>query len=115
MMMTDYLLRQPVLYKKTRFGASIARRVKNFYGTGYLAGDYPLGATKIEGVPSAVEIRVLWRGQGDDDGCLVAKTMSDNTGTWRVSNLNSNLRYDVIARKDGFNDLIMSDVNPVNE
>ena len=113
--MTDYLLRQPVLYKKTRFGASIARRVKNFYGTGYLAGDYPVGITKVDGVPSAVEIRVLWRGRGDDDGCLVAKTMSDNTGTWRVSNLNPNLRYDVVARKDGFKDQIMTDVTPVNE
>lgn len=113
--MPDYLLRQPALYRKTRLGASIARRVKNFYGTGYLGGDYPLGTAKIEGAPSIVEIRVLWRGHGVDDGCLVAKTLSDNTGTWRVSNLNSNLRYDVIARKDGFNDLIMSNVNPVNE
>ncbi|MEG2433442.1 MAG: hypothetical protein RSB25_17535 [Acinetobacter sp.] len=113
--MTDYLLRQPVLYKKTRFGASIARRVKNFYGTGYLAGDYPVGITKVDGVPSAVEIRVLWRGRGDDDGCLVAKTMSDHTGVWRVSNLNPNLKYDVVARVSGFNDMIMSNVNPANE
>ena len=113
--MTDYLLRQPVLYKKTRFGASIARRVKNFYGTGYLAGDYPLGTTKIEGVPSAVEIRVLWRGRGDDDGCLVAKTMSKPDGTWRVDNLSPNLKYDVVARRSGFNDLIMTDVTPIDE
>lgn len=113
--MADYLLRQPVLYKKPRFGASLARRVKNFHGTGYLAGDYPVGTTKVEGVPSVVEIRVLWRGYGDDDGCLVAKTMSDHTGTWRVGNLNTSLRYDVVARKDGFNDLIMSNVTPVNE
>lgn len=113
--MTDYLLRGPAKYKRVRSEPATSRLIKDFYGTGYLAGDYPLGTTKIEGVPSAVEIRVLWRGQGDDDGCLVAKTMSDNTGTWRVSNLNSNLRYDVIARKDGFNDLIMSNVNPANE
>lgn len=113
--MTDYLLRQPVLYKKIRFGASIARRVKNFHGSGYLAGDYPVGTTKVDGVPAPVEIRVLWRGRGDDDGCLVAKTMSDHTGSWRVSHLNSNLRYDVVARRSGFNDLIMTDVTPVDE
>lgn len=113
--MTDYLLRQPVLYRKTRLGASIARRVKNFHGSGYLAGDYPVGITKVDGVPSAVEIRVLWRGHGVDDGCLVATTISDHMGVWRVNNLNSNLRYDVVARRNGFNDLIMTDVTPVNE
>lgn len=112
--MTDYLLRQPVLYKKPRFGASLARRVKNFHGTGYLGGDYPF-QTKVEGVPTSVEIRVLWRGYGDDDGYLVATTMSKPDGTWRVDNLSPNLKYDVVARRSGFNDLIMTDVTPIDE
>lgn len=112
--MTDYLLRGPAKYKRVRSEPATSRLIKDFYGTGYLGGDYPI-ITKIDGVPSAVEIRVLWRGHGDDDSCLVAKTLSDHTGVWRVSNLNPDLKYDVVARVNGFNDMIMSDVTPVNE
>jgi hypothetical protein len=44
---------------------------------------------------------------------LVAKTQSAPDGTWRVDGLNPNLRYDVVGRKDGFNDVIVSNVQPV--
>lgn len=84
-------------------------------GTGYLAGELPGGATMVEGVPTQAEVRVLWRGPAGhpSDGVLVAKTQSAPDGTWRVDGLNPNLRYDVVGRKDGFNDVIVSNVHPV--
>lgn len=112
--MTDYLLRGPAKYKRVRTEPATSRRISDFYGGGYLGGDYPF-QTKVEGVPTSVEIRVLWRGYGDDDGYLVATTMSKPDGTWRVDNLSPNLKYDVVARRSGFNDLIMTDVTPIDE
>lgn len=84
-------------------------------GTGFLAGEFPGGATMVEGVPTQAEVRVLWRGPvgHPSDGTLVAKTQSAPNGTWRVDGLNPNLRYDVVGRKDGFNDVIVSNVQPV--
>ena len=84
-------------------------------GTGYLSGEFPGGTTTVEGVPTQAEVRVLWRGPAGhpSDGVLVAKTQSAPDGTWRVEGLNPNLRYDVVGRKDGFNDVIVSNVQPV--
>lgn len=84
-------------------------------GTGFLAGEFPGGITTLEGVPTQAEVRVLWRGPAGhpSDGVLVAKTQSAPDGTWRVGGLNPSLRYDVVGRKDGFNDVIVSNVHPV--
>lgn len=84
-------------------------------GAGYLSGEFPGGTTTVEGVPTQAEVRVLWRGPAGhpSDGVLVAKTQSAPDGTWRVGGLNPNLRYDVVGRKDGFNDVIASNVQPV--
>ena len=112
--MTDYLLRGLAKYKRIHTEPATSRRISDFHGGGYLGGDYPF-QTKVEGVPTSVEIRVLWRGYGDDDGYLVATTMSKPDGTWRVDNLSPNLKYDVVARRSGFNDLIMTDVAPIDE
>lgn len=113
--MTDYLLRGPAKYKRVRSEPATSRLIKDFYGTGYFSGGYPDFVTKVDGVPGPVEVRVLWRGYGDDDGYLVAQTTSNDAGIWRVDKLNPNLRYDVVVRKEGFNDLIMTDVTPANE
>ena len=84
-------------------------------GTGFLAGEFPRGITTLEGAPTQAEVRVLWRGPAGhpSDGVLVAKAQSASDGTWRVDGLSPDLRYDVVGRKDGFNDVIVSNVQPV--
>lgn len=86
----------------------------NFKGYGYLSGSFPDGITRVEGVPQAAEIRVLYRPLGDSeiDGYLVAKTVSSPDGTWIIQGLNHNLKYDVICRHEGYNDMILSNVSP---
>lgn len=83
-------------------------------GNGYFSSSFPDYLITVEGRPSVGEIRVLLRTatvpQGD--GALVAKTMSDNTGQWRIDNLNPSYRYDVVCRVEGYNDIIFSNVKP---
>lgn len=83
-------------------------------GAGYLAGSFPNGITTVEGVPVSAQVRVLLRMPSGDlgDGQVVAFTTSAADGTWNVSGLDPNLRYDVIARKAGQNDVIASNVAP---
>lgn len=83
-------------------------------GAGYLAGEYPGGTTTVDGVPQSADVLARLRLPGSYfDGLTVATTTSASDGTWRVDGLNPNLRYDVIGRKDGFNDVIVSNVQPV--
>lgn len=97
------------LHSERRFGTNYPTT-----GTGFLAGEFPSGTT-VEGVPTQAEVRVLWRSPAGhpSDGILVAKTQSAPDGTWRVGGLSPDLRYDVVGRKDGFNDVIVSNVQPV--
>lgn len=81
-------------------------------GNGILAGSFPDGITSIEGQPTPATVRVLWRTEGMGDGTVVATTQSRPDGTWMVEGLNPNLKFDVVGRKDGFNDVIMADVSP---
>lgn len=84
-------------------------------GTGWLAGSFPDGITAVEGVPGPVEIRVKVRAEAGNplDGRIVATVTSGVDGTWLVEGLNPLLRYDVVGRKGGFNDAIVSNVQPV--
>ena len=86
-------------------------------GEGYLAGDFPDGITKIEGVPGSATVRVLYRpGPGlPGDGVVIAEVQSNPDGTWRVDGLNTALRYDVVCRHGGYNDSILSNVTPATE
>lgn len=85
-------------------------------GNGYLAGEFPDGITTVEGVPVSATIRILVRQPGYSlDGAVIAEVQSAQDGTWRVDNLALNRRYDVIARHDGLNDVIMSDVTPAED
>ena len=88
----------------------------NFYGDGLLSGSFPLSMVTQEGnLPSQAEIRILYRpeqGEGGD-GYVVATTTCNADGTWQVSNLNESLKYDIVARISGFNDVLISDVQPV--
>lgn len=83
-------------------------------GNGYLAGEFPDGITTVGGAPVAATVRVLYRPEAGEpgDGVVVAEVQSDPDGTWRVDGLNTALKYDVVGRKSGFNDVIMSNVQP---
>lgn len=82
-------------------------------GHGYLAGSFPDGITSVEGVPASATIRVLLRLPGyPADGEVVAEVQSNPDGTWLVEGLNHNLKYDVICRHEGYNDMILSNVSP---
>ena len=85
-----------------------------FSGYGFLAGSFPDGVTSVEGVPTPAEIRVLYRpdAESEIDGYLVAKTISNPDGTWLIEGLNPDLKYDVICRHEGYNDMILSNVSP---
>lgn len=86
-------------------------------GDGYLAGTFPDGITRIEGVPGPATIRVLFRpaAGAPGDGAVVAEVVSAADGTWRVDGLNTSLRYDVVCRLDGYQDAIVSDVTPATD
>lgn len=83
-------------------------------GNGYLAGAFPDGITTIDGVPVSATVRVLLRAApgSRDDGAVVAQVISAPDGTWMVPNLDPTLRYDVVGRLLGKQDVIVSDVAP---
>ena len=83
-------------------------------GPGYLAGTFPGGITTVDAVPTSATVRILYRpaAGAPGDGVLVAETQSAPDGTWRVDGLNPSLRYDVVGRKAGLKDVIMSNVQP---
>ena len=83
-------------------------------GNGYLAGEFPDGITTVGGTPVAATVRVLYRPEAGEpgDGVVVAEVQSAPDGSWRVDGLNTALKYDVVGRKDGFNDVIMANVAP---
>lgn len=84
-------------------------------GTGYLAGEYPAGITTVDGVPHPALVRAIYRPAAGalGDGVVAASTLSAVDGTWRIDGLDPSLRYDVVGRCDGFNDVIVSNVQPV--
>ena len=86
----------------------------DFRGAGSLSGSWPDGTVTVDGAPTAAEIRILWRDPAGSkfDGYVVARTMSAPNGTWMVTGLNPDLRYDVVGRKSGHNDVIMANVSP---
>ena len=87
---------------------------KPLFGDGYLAGESPGGTTTVEGVPTAATVRVVARPVAGSkaDGMVVAEVQSSAAGTWLVEGLNPLLRYDVIGRLAGKDDVIVSDVIP---
>lgn len=83
---------------------------------GYLAGETPGGITSVDGSPVSCLVRVFVRDTSGGVGfnnLLVASVQSGSPGTWRVDNLDISYRYDVIASLDGYNDVIMSNVQPL--
>ena len=83
-------------------------------GAGYLAGTFPSGITSVDGAPTPATIRVLYRPQGGAhaDGVVVETVVSAADGTWQVGSLDPSVRYDVVCRLNGHNDMIWSNVTP---
>lgn len=83
-------------------------------GAGYLAGSLPDGITSVLGVPSSATIRVIYRPAAGAlaDGVVVAEAQSGLDGTWVVEGLDPALRFDVVCRKEGYNDLVWANVQP---
>ena len=82
-------------------------------GVGRLAGVFPGGVTSVDGVPVTATVRVQVRALGNSaDGFQVCEVQSAPDGTWEVTGLPMRFQYDVLGRKPGFNDLIVSDVTP---
>ena len=85
-------------------------------GTGLLSGSFPLSLiTQGGNLPSHADIRILYRPeQGTTgDGYVVATTTCNVDGSWQVSGLNENFKFDIVARIRGFNDVIISNVQPL--
>lgn len=102
------------LTQARRFIAGMPYRASTGSGYGYLAGRFPDGITTVEGVPVSATVRILHRPTAGElgDGVVVAEVQSAPDGSWQVAGLNPDLRYDVVGRKEGFNDVIMANVKP---
>ena len=84
-------------------------------GNGLLSGSFPLSMiTQGGNLPSQADIRILYRPEqgAGGDGYVVATTTCNADGTWQVSGLDENLKFDIVARIPGYNDVIISDVQP---
>lgn len=83
-------------------------------GQGYFSSSFPDYLITVEGRPASGVIRVLLRTPRipESDGCLVATTTADVAGQWRIDGLDADMRYDVVCRVEGYNDIIFSNVKP---
>lgn len=87
---------------------------ENINGDGYLGGDHPDGIVKENNAPIMGTVRVILKDRfgSSRDGFVVAETVTNQDGSWRVDGLNRGLRYDVVCRLSGYNDQIYSNVAP---
>lgn len=77
-------------------------------GLGFLSGEFPSGITTVDSVPVPATVRVLLRATGE----LMAQVQSAQDGSWIVLGLEMGKLYDVVGRKEGFKDIIVSEVTP---
>src|SRR5690554_6802948 len=79
-------------------------------GDGYFAGEHPGGTTTVEGAPVSATVLVYQR----DSGQLIAQTESSQSGEWIVTGVDISKAHDIVGRKEGFNDVIVSNVMPTS-
>ena len=80
-------------------------------GESFLGGQYPDSSIKAEGTPSDADVFVKIKDRSSlFDGHTVAKLHSDVSGEWKISGLSDDMVFDVVGRKEGFNDVIVSGV-----
>lgn len=93
-----------------RVFASLSYSRSRFGGAGYIAGEAPDGLLTVNTAPARREIEVRHR----ITRVVVATTFSNSDGTYRISDLDPNEEFDVIARDYAgtYNDVIVSRVKP---
>lgn len=79
-------------------------------GDGYFAGEFPGGTTTVGGAPVSAAVLVYQR----DSGQLIAQTESSQSGEWVVTGVDLSKAHDIVGRKEGFNDVIVSNVMPTS-
>jgi hypothetical protein len=86
-------------------------------GSGYLAGTLPNGVTRVGGTATSATVRVLLRTEKGHpgDGALIDEVVSESNGVWRVEGLPVGMKFDVVGRKDGYNDVIAAGITPATE
>lgn len=84
-------------------------------GNGYLCSTFPDYVLTIDGSPAVGNIRVLLRTSpsSEGDGKLISSIQTSTSGEWRVDGLNPEYKYDVVARVDGYNDIVYSNITPL--
>lgn len=98
-----------------RFDLSESQQVRPDPGIGILSGSFPLSLlTDKDSAPSQAVVRVLYRPEEGHpgDGVLITTTTCNADGTWQVAGLNENEKFDVVARIRGYNDVLISNVQP---
>lgn len=82
-------------------------------GAGILAGTYPDGLTRLEGVPTEADVFAFARAPGaPSNGVLLAKGRSLPSGEWELRGLPRTGRFNVLAAKYGQRDVVVPDVAP---
>lgn len=90
------------------------RRPVEWRGQGYLQGQYPDSIALKGTQPVQATIRAVLRSNdGPGDGQLIATTTALANGSWKIEGLNHNLTFDIIARLQGCQDVIVPGVKPV--
>lgn len=110
---TSSLLRRyqrSVDYSPVRLAESLGLDVAIPAGHGYLSGAGEDGVTKVEGVPASAEVIILDRASGLE----VDRFDSAPDGTWSRERLDMSREFDLVFRKDGYNDGLLSAVTPAD-
>ena len=111
-------LRWPTITKQNtvlKFDLSESQQVRPDPGIGILSGSFPLSLlTDKDSAPTEAVVRVLYRTEEGHpgDGVLITTTTCNADGTWQVAGLNEDEKFDVVARIPGYNDVIISNVQP---
>ena len=93
---------------------TLDRKPVEWRGQGYLQGQYPDSVALKGTQPVQATIRVVLRSNdGPGDGQLIATTTAQANGSWKIEGLNPNLSYDIIARLQGSQDVIIPGVKAV--
>lgn len=83
-------------------------------GLSYLGGDFPDGIARVEGVPTAADIRLQLR--SDDpvlSGALIATAKAPASGQWKIAGLQAGIEFDVVGRHPDYGDKMVSAVSAV--
>lgn len=81
-----------------------------YEGTGYIGGESPNGLTTFEGLPISAIVMVFHHDTHD----FIKSTQSNTDGTWMIEGLDHTQYYDIQGRFSDKNDVIVSNIKPIN-